>query len=886
MIQTPASVVNLDVRPANAANAPLSILASDPISIRHDRQVDTARSDGPASLSVESLINLITNAGTSQRANLDLETIDRLVADLRDARAGWTPTASTGQVSLTKRAESASESCSQKQESLSAGQKAAYGILVPVLVILSGLFAGLTLGYMSLDETQLQVLAVQGTPQQKAYAEKIMPIRKDGHLLLTTLLIANMITNETLPIIADPLLGGGVQAVIVSIVLVVIFAELIPQSVCSRYGLAIGAKMAVVTRFVMIVLWPIAYPVSRVLHWTLGPHHGIVYRRGELKELVNMHAATAGRGDLNTDTVTIVGGALDLQEKVVKQAMTPIDKVFMIPLDAKLDYNMLQEIVSSGHSRIPVYHEIEIPVGKNRSGTATPSKSAGFLSTLSRKASTATAVNANDDLDKTSEKSDVAAATPTTGSGKAEPVMTMIKKKKIIGALLVKQCVLLDPEDSVPVKDMVINAVPTVPADEPLLNLLNVFQEGRSHLAIVSSRTQRGSPGSFLSIGNTGADAGKAGVARSATAARIQDLGHIDEEKQLSRSQIKGSRWSRHLRRALHLDEDGEVAPELADGAIDASHVATEMAQRDVPIGIITLEDVLEELIGEEILDEYDSEVEQNFAKLSPPPSPDHKATNDSADAVQQAKADALVLPSPVIRGPTSKTTGGVLQRFKLGRNNSMKDPGSYLDEATKESPVEEAVAAAPAWSETVTLNQASVDADGATAVSESKPRVRAVDVVLAATGEDQPSARSSMASTPTRKESDTAVRSNKPIIIRHQSPGGGASTAIVSESLLRGRGAPVAENQERSRSATPSGQLRGNRFKSSPLIGVGAPTATAPRRQRGMSRDASGSRRGSLLVQQATATSVPSTPITESRDSDSVIDKCEGEVDDEPRQN
>ncbi len=35
-----------------------------------------------------------------------------------------------------------------------------------------------------------------------------------------------------------------------------------------------------------------------------------------------MHAAAAGRGDLNNDTVTIVGGALDLQGKVVKQAMT------------------------------------------------------------------------------------------------------------------------------------------------------------------------------------------------------------------------------------------------------------------------------------------------------------------------------------------------------------------------------------------------------------------------------------------------------------------------------------------------------------------------------------------------------------------------------------
>lgn len=37
-------------------------------------------------------------------------------------------------------------------------------ILIPVLVLLGGLFAGLTLGYMSLDETQLHVLSISGTP--------------------------------------------------------------------------------------------------------------------------------------------------------------------------------------------------------------------------------------------------------------------------------------------------------------------------------------------------------------------------------------------------------------------------------------------------------------------------------------------------------------------------------------------------------------------------------------------------------------------------------------------------------------------------------------------------------------------------------------------------
>ena len=52
-----------------------------------------------------------------------------------------------------------------------------------------------------------------------------MPLRKNGHLLLITLILANMIVNETLPIIADPVLGGGVQGVVVSTVLIVMYVH-------------------------------------------------------------------------------------------------------------------------------------------------------------------------------------------------------------------------------------------------------------------------------------------------------------------------------------------------------------------------------------------------------------------------------------------------------------------------------------------------------------------------------------------------------------------------------------------------------------------------------------------------------------------------------------
>jgi metal transporter CNNM len=41
--------------------------------------------------------------------------------------------------------------------------------------------------------------------------------------------------------------------------------------------------------------------------------------------------------------------------------MTPIKDVFMLSIEAKLDYETLRKICLTGHSRVPVYEEVEIP---------------------------------------------------------------------------------------------------------------------------------------------------------------------------------------------------------------------------------------------------------------------------------------------------------------------------------------------------------------------------------------------------------------------------------------------------------------------------------------------------------------------------------------------
>jgi metal transporter CNNM len=74
---------------------------------------------------------------------------------------------------------------------------------------------------MGQDEIYLQVIEQSGEPREKHNAGRVLRLLKRGkHWVLVTLLLSNVITNETLPIVLDRSLGGGWPAVLTSTVLI------------------------------------------------------------------------------------------------------------------------------------------------------------------------------------------------------------------------------------------------------------------------------------------------------------------------------------------------------------------------------------------------------------------------------------------------------------------------------------------------------------------------------------------------------------------------------------------------------------------------------------------------------------------------------------------
>ena len=128
-------------------------------------------------------------------------------------------------------------------------------VLALILLCFSGLFSGLNLGLMALDPVTLKIVMKSGSSRQKWAARMIYRVRKHGNYLLCTLLLGNVLVNSAFTILLGDVLTGPI-AIAGSTLAIVIFGEIIPQAICSRYGLYIGAYTIPLTYIFMVLTFP------------------------------------------------------------------------------------------------------------------------------------------------------------------------------------------------------------------------------------------------------------------------------------------------------------------------------------------------------------------------------------------------------------------------------------------------------------------------------------------------------------------------------------------------------------------------------------------------------------------------------------------------------
>ena len=250
--------------------------------------------------------------------------------------------------------------------------------MVAVLTLFAGMMSGLTVGYLSVDQLTMELRETTGTPMEKEYSKVILPVLSNRHWLLCTLLLMNSFAMEALPVFLDRVFSRF-AAVVISVTLLLIFGEVIPQALCTGpRQIQIAAMAAPMTRFLMIISWPITFWLGKALDIILGEQGKTRYQNQDLKALVEMHTYETlkkiseeeeknpyiAREDipkpsntmgLSPEEANLMISALEIREKKVVEIMIHFDKVYSIKHEEPINRKKVLEILEKGFSRIPVF---------------------------------------------------------------------------------------------------------------------------------------------------------------------------------------------------------------------------------------------------------------------------------------------------------------------------------------------------------------------------------------------------------------------------------------------------------------------------------------------------------------------------------------------------
>ena len=228
---------------------------------------------------------------------------------------------------------------------------ALFPLKVFTLVGMSSIYSGLNISLMSLGVTDLSRKAKIGNKQ----AERVLPFRKNSHLSLASILLANVAVISATSLVIDEKFGGLIAG-LASTLLIVIFGEVVPQALFARYALKVTSLLVPLLRLTIIATYPISKPLQLALDKLFGHNESQLHSRVELGLIIGDHASNKS-SDLDEGEVKILQAALQLSKKRVRDIMTPISHVYWFTDDTVIDARLLDEIKEKSWSRIPIFNQ-------------------------------------------------------------------------------------------------------------------------------------------------------------------------------------------------------------------------------------------------------------------------------------------------------------------------------------------------------------------------------------------------------------------------------------------------------------------------------------------------------------------------------------------------
>ncbi|KAG7379623.1 hypothetical protein PHYPSEUDO_008350 [Phytophthora pseudosyringae] len=365
-----------------------------------------------------------------------------------------------------------------------------------LLVCAAGLMAGLTMGLVSLDMLNVRILEMEGTNVEKQCARKVRPLLERHHLLLVTLLIVNASANEALPIFLDKLVPEGVS-IVLSVTCVLLFGEIIPSAIFTGPSqLRIAAALTPGVKVLIAVVFPLAYPISKLLDWWIGADHDAAqYKRNELKALVALQRESEAMRQSFVESR--LGDCEGMSPSRNSSTSSGRSGVLMSPSTLRRQPLLKPE----PETEVEVEVEIETPSQRKRRHQQALARGTrlnvdevtiihGALDLSSKTVTEVMLPMSEIYMLEIGTKLNHNTMADILASGHSRIPVFETRRSNIVGLLFVKKLIVLDPDDARPIRDLVLRKPILVSPSGSCYSMLNEFQMGRSHIALVTKETE------------------------------------------------------------------------------------------------------------------------------------------------------------------------------------------------------------------------------------------------------------------------------------------------------------------------------------------------------------------------------------------------------------
>ncbi len=231
-------------------------------------------------------------------------------------------------------------------------------VVIVLLICFSAFFSSTETAYTSVSSVRMKYYA----DQNKKGARKAMWICDHYDLTLSTILVGNNLVNIAATTICaflfanailDPTVSNIVNTVVMTVALL-IFGEITPKTIAKQNAEKFALKCAGTMYVVIKILFPITFLFNKFQQLLMRKNKNKKAPAVTEKELETIIDTMEEEGVIDSKDADLIQGVLDLDQKIVRSAMTHRVDVTAVAIDDSIE-DIKQTFLETKFSRLPVF---------------------------------------------------------------------------------------------------------------------------------------------------------------------------------------------------------------------------------------------------------------------------------------------------------------------------------------------------------------------------------------------------------------------------------------------------------------------------------------------------------------------------------------------------